>query len=256
MEKGLLVNILVYAYGSIYVCMYYMFHYLLQTWADLKSRTKKKIASNHKSLLETGGGLYRFSNLTELEEVIDRTLLLSSAVAPSGKCIGSKRHNIAPQPQSLDDLFVAILDTPPRTSKAVAVITPNRQQTTTNIVEHDFNSGPNKQLQSPLRHRKNGPTYHGDSGADEPQCSSTKKRRTTAEEQVLLIRRQLRVAEENATSAREQSEALNRLADAAEAQAEAANRSADAAEAQAASVKKMEETTLRIEKMFAKFSNQ
>ncbi|KAI8115341.1 hypothetical protein CVS40_12344 [Lucilia cuprina] len=58
------------------------------TWAELKSRPKKKIASSSKSLKETGDGLYRFTALTELEEIIDRTLFLFAATAPHGKTHG------------------------------------------------------------------------------------------------------------------------------------------------------------------------
>ncbi|XP_061396669.1 uncharacterized protein LOC133332284, partial [Musca vetustissima] len=94
-------------------------HYYLLTWADLKSRTKKKIAENKKGLQGTGGGLYRFECLTELETAIDRTLFLSKSAAPSGKTFGYA--------DEIDYCFEALDTTPSRPSKAVAVVTPTRQ---------------------------------------------------------------------------------------------------------------------------------
>ncbi|XP_017467875.1 PREDICTED: nuclear apoptosis-inducing factor 1-like [Rhagoletis zephyria] len=44
-------------------------------WADLKSRTKKKIAENTPSLNATGGGPFRHSPLSEMEQAIDSLVL-------------------------------------------------------------------------------------------------------------------------------------------------------------------------------------
>lgn len=219
----------------------YVFFISFKTWADLKSRTKRKVASNNKSLRETGGGLYRFANLTELEEIIDRTLLLSSAAAPSGKTFAFANDESS---KWVNDAMESILETPPRTSKAMAVVTPTR---ITKAKEKEAITDPQPTIKEPnVRRTTYAHTFDDDSNAEEPSCS-TKKRKTSSSEQVLLIRRQLRVAEQHAKSAKEQAEALTRLAAAAVSQAESAKKSSLTAESQAESAKKISESIERIE---------
>ncbi|XP_065354503.1 t-SNARE domain-containing protein 1-like [Calliphora vicina] len=221
-----------------------------KTWADLKSRTKKKLGDNKKSLLETGGGLYRHSHLTELEQIIDRTLFLSSAV-PSGPVYGGSTAKSVPQDNqtSIEDCFQSLVETPPRNSKAVAVITPSRVEERQPSAEKQM---PHRQqlLQTQEQLKQ---VYRSDSENEQAGCSSAKKRKRTVDEQIALIRRQLRVAERSAATVKEQVDAAKRLADAAEAQAEAAKRSADAAEATAASMKAIVETTKRIENVLQNY---
>lgn len=64
---------------------FHYYHSKLQTWADLKSRTKKKIAENSHSIRVTGGGSYSVKNLSHFEQQIDRTLCMSVSAAPKGK---------------------------------------------------------------------------------------------------------------------------------------------------------------------------
>lgn len=59
-----------------------------KVWADLKSRTKKKIAENNKNMKGTGGGPGKRLMLTELEKSIDRIVHLSVAAAPEGEDFG------------------------------------------------------------------------------------------------------------------------------------------------------------------------
>lgn len=292
-------------------------HKCLQTWADLKSRTKKKIAENMKSMNETGGGLYRVNSLSELEQIIDRTLFLTKAAAPAGRVFGYEAETVD-EIISMEDCFETLIDSPPRGEKAIAVITPTRQHQQSqpsqhiqppnqsqmpkhnrslqqNQVTHSHNqqhpptqvsseSTP-KQLhtqqshthqvhttkfphtsQLTLAHHQSHTIQSHDSEqthahkqslttqqtvqthqhkrqhdtvADELPGSSSAKKRRPVDEQISLIRRQLRAAEEAAHIAREQTDATKiladaakRMADAAEVQAQAAKRSADAAEAQ------------------------
>ncbi|XP_075149598.1 uncharacterized protein LOC142223612 [Haematobia irritans] len=58
-------------------------------WADIKCRTKAKIAENTKQLKGTGGGPPCSTPLTELEQDIDRICHLSAAAAPRGKIFGT-----------------------------------------------------------------------------------------------------------------------------------------------------------------------
>lgn len=61
---------------------------------------------------ETGGGLYRFNYLTDLEQIIDRTLCLSSAAAPSGMVYGAGVENN--ESESIQDCFQSLVKTPPK----------------------------------------------------------------------------------------------------------------------------------------------
>ncbi|XP_065368785.1 uncharacterized protein LOC135961218 [Calliphora vicina] len=42
-----------------------------KVWAELKSRTKKKLLENHQSIITTGGGPYHHDSLSPLEEMVD-----------------------------------------------------------------------------------------------------------------------------------------------------------------------------------------
>ncbi|XP_067621523.1 myb-related transcription factor, partner of profilin-like [Eurosta solidaginis] len=57
-------------------------------WADLKSRTKRKLADNARNLNGTGGGPFCHTPLTETERTIDRILSMSKAAAPAGQVFG------------------------------------------------------------------------------------------------------------------------------------------------------------------------
>lgn len=242
--------------------VYFLFVYLLQTWADLKSRTKKKIAENQKSMVETGGGLYRAQHLTDLEKIIDRTLFISKAAAPSGKVFGCEQTKVA---ESVDSYFQILVDTPPRAAKTVAVITPTRQNQHSHTHTWESQVHQQQRSQKPLAPENQPHTFQQSHCSQLPQThtahtqpqqrsqheqrkrrndeempahSSTKKKKVV-DEQISLIRHQIKVSEEAASTAREQvnatkmlAEAAMRMADAAETQAEAAKKSANAAAAQ------------------------
>ncbi|XP_061389310.1 uncharacterized protein LOC133324492 [Musca vetustissima] len=240
-----------------------------KTWADLKSRTKKKIAENKKGLQGTGGGLYRFECLTELETAIDRTLFLLKSAAPSGKTFGYA--------DEIDYCFEALDTTPSRPSKAVAVVTPTRQFsspeshtqqqqinvktctiTTQQYAKQQAQSAHTQQTQtqsahtqqtqtqqqhqrkqttSPRQHMEHqtvqkSPPFKCTSQHNFPSTSSAKKRSNVGEQKP-LIRRQLRLVEQANAIAKEQADASKRMADAAE-------RMADCAEAQTKMLKSIE----------------
>ncbi|XP_075152795.1 uncharacterized protein LOC142226584 [Haematobia irritans] len=206
-----------------------------KTWTDLKSRTKKKIASNKKSLVQTGGGLYRFSQLSELEESVDRTLHLSSAAAPSGSTFGIEEDE-----DSL--LSMEILTTSP---DKVVITSPTCE-----------NAAEKKDKDSQVRSQNKGnelsPCSMPSSSKKKKMCDekessfSCKKKKTTTYEQLELIRRQLKLAEQNSMTTVEATEQIKRLAEAAE-------RIAVAAETQAQSTRKIEGSLLRIEESIENF---
>ncbi|XP_046807326.1 uncharacterized protein LOC111689910 [Lucilia cuprina] len=66
-----------------------------KVWAELKSRTKKKLSENHKSLTGTGGGPYQEDTLSPLEEMVDEAINIRSAALPPGNAIGLE-ENICP----------------------------------------------------------------------------------------------------------------------------------------------------------------
>lgn len=65
------------------------------------------------------------NTLTELEQAVDRTLFLSKAAAPSGNVFGFA-DTLDPN-EIIENCFITISVTPPRSSKAVAIVTPSRQ---------------------------------------------------------------------------------------------------------------------------------
>ncbi|XP_075150217.1 uncharacterized protein LOC142224333 [Haematobia irritans] len=184
-----------------------------KTWADLKSRTKKKIAGNARSIQETGGGLYRYAPLTDLEEAIDRTLHLSSVV------------ETASDEETYDIKEESLLS--PIASPILKV---NKITRTKSV-----------RKRSPQNRPKRVYIKVGRDSTVEPSTSSGKKMKSCVNDQISLIRRQLRVSEQSLLVNTESSEVLKRIADAAESQAESMKRYADAAESQSATIRRLEE---------------
>lgn len=185
-----------------------------------------------------------------MEVIIDKTLFISSAVAPGGKVFGEE--------QSIDDCFVALMDSPARCSKAVAVVTPNKKPETSQQNKPGNNEclSPQNVQQIPKNQQKDVTATKCKqiclSDNEQPIYQSAKKAKVV-DEQILLIRRQLRVAEKNAATATEKANSLKRMADAAEAHAEAAKRMANAAETTAADISKIVKATIRIETILENF---
>ncbi|XP_073836687.1 uncharacterized protein [Musca autumnalis] len=227
-----------------------------KTWADLKSRTKKKIAENKKSMNATGGGLYRFNHLTELEEIIDRTLHLSSAAAPEGVVFGCEVSKTVDDGKtkgssceldventSFETIIEELLETPPRPSKVVKNIYANRKD----VVQSTTNSGV----------KINNLKRNVSENTENEIGSSKKTKKPTCTDQISLIKRQLEIAENNATTATEQANTLKRLLDVVEAQANATTakensdtlkRLADAVESQTKATKEQTEAITRYAK--------
>ncbi|XP_058980838.1 uncharacterized protein LOC131803505 [Musca domestica] len=147
-----------------------------KTWADLKSRTKKKIAENKKGLQGTGGGLYRFECLTELETAIDRTLFLSKSAAPSGKTFGYA--------DEIDYCFEALDTTPSRPSKTVAVVTPTRQFSSpeSHTQQQQINvktcTITTQQYQPPAKRQKISPHFYTQTAKQQAQSAHTQQTQT------------------------------------------------------------------------------
>ncbi|XP_059225757.1 uncharacterized protein LOC131997904 [Stomoxys calcitrans] len=97
-----------------------------KTWADLKSRTKKKLMDNKKSLEATGGGEYAFCALTELEEMVDRAISATRSAVPTGAKYGFCSQQPIMVEEDIVECFTPYVASPPRSNKDVAVNTPKR----------------------------------------------------------------------------------------------------------------------------------
>ncbi|XP_073830659.1 uncharacterized protein [Musca autumnalis] len=224
-----------------------------KTWADLKSRTKKKLSDNKKSLLEGHGGIYRMSDLTKVEEIIARAITCSSVSCCSVSNCDPLAYNedndeIVVKEEMLEDGSFSFIETsnsvisPPANNESCISEPP------TQIVDNQFSQ---EEKASNLGKQKKKKKKHmtSDQIEDTP-CSSPKKNKCPDDEKNELIRQQIKISEEHLSITKTQNEILKRLADAAAVQADAAIRSADATESLAKSLLAIQQAALRIENMF------
>ncbi|XP_075147337.1 uncharacterized protein LOC142221471 [Haematobia irritans] len=131
-----------------------------------------------------------------MEEQIDRICCLSSAAAPKGKTFGERTEEV------IDDAFQICyeqIETPPRKKKDVAVVTPNRLERSQEVIVTPDERKSEKRLRE-----------------DENNMSSTyKERKSFADEQLNLIRLQLKSSEESVLAAEENANAAREISNAA-----------------------------------------
>ncbi|XP_017468542.1 PREDICTED: uncharacterized protein LOC108360661 isoform X1 [Rhagoletis zephyria] len=187
-------------------------------WADLKSRTKKKIAENTRSLTATGGGPFRHSPLSEMEQTIDSLVFISRSAAPSGRVFGipSTATSNASRHSSIEEM-------PPLLVPESPTLDERRQPTT---------------LQSPIRHNQPPPV-----GVVTPTTQTT---RPTPTHTLRSTNRKRTFQETVAESAKIQAEA-------AKVQAEAAKKMAEASMLQVEATNKLTAAVERQSAIFEKF---
>lgn len=151
----------------------------------MKSRTKKKIAENKKSMNQTGGGLFRMNPLSELELSIDRTLFLFKAAASSGNIFGCE--------DDIENCFRELVEASPKGNKIVEIISPSKQLETSRKSHDELANSIEDKVVSPQHKRQ----YVYEVSDDEPVCSSSKWKKTVFDQQISLIRRQLIVSEQS-----------------------------------------------------------
>ncbi|XP_049315829.1 uncharacterized protein LOC125779234 [Bactrocera dorsalis] len=66
-----------------------------KVWLDYKLKLKKKIATNRRETVATGGGPYAQQSLSPLEQSVDELLHLQAAVNPTGLAYGSNEVETA-----------------------------------------------------------------------------------------------------------------------------------------------------------------
>ncbi|XP_036340196.1 uncharacterized protein LOC118749510 [Rhagoletis pomonella] len=188
-------------------------------WADLKSRTKKKIAENKRSLTATGCGPFRHSPLSEMEQAIDSLVFISRSAAPSGRVFGipSTATSNMSRHSSLEEM-------PPLLVTESPTLDQRMQQTTT--------------LQSPIRHNQPPPV-----GVVTPTTQTT---RPTPTHTLRSINRKRTFQETVAESAKVQAEG-------AKVQAEAAKKMAEASMLQVDATNKLTAAVERQSEIFEKF---
>ncbi|XP_017472426.1 PREDICTED: uncharacterized protein LOC108363546 [Rhagoletis zephyria] len=82
----------------------------IMVWLDYKLKLKKKISTNRRETVATGGGPYVQQSLTPLEQTVDELLHLQEAVNPSGSTFGANiqetegnDRNDSSQPEAQDE---------------------------------------------------------------------------------------------------------------------------------------------------------
>ncbi|XP_013106832.1 uncharacterized protein LOC106086633 isoform X2 [Stomoxys calcitrans] len=206
-----------------------------KTWADLKSRTKKKLIENNKCLEENEGGIYRYNPLTEFEQAIERTVFRNRLDAPSDITHGSSPDRSEESSEEVIECTKAEIK--PSENKVEALISPTRsqeelssscQQLQNNTYIPINKPATKKQIEKETSRQQKHSTKSSKKirllKHELPGCSPANKKSKPVE-QIMLIKHQLRISEEMTSTVKTVAGAASRMALAVE-------RSAAAIEAQ------------------------